>query len=76
MADIADLSQPECIRSRCFSPVACRGFGYCRELNMREWHRGDGCANGMPGHPPCRSPAELEAMLRAQADTTAARESV
>lgn len=30
-----------------------------------------GCANGMPGHPPCRSPAELEAMLRAQADTTA-----
>lgn len=34
------------------------------------------CANGMPGHPPCRSPAELEAMLRAQSDTTAARESV
>jgi len=25
---------------------------------------------------PCRSPAELEAMLRAQGDTTAARESV
>lgn len=25
---------------------------------------------------PCRSPAELEAMLRAQSDTTAARESV
>lgn len=23
-----------------------------------------GCANGMPGHPPCRSPNELEAMLR------------
>lgn len=37
--------------------------------------RGPGrCANGMPGHPPCRSPAELEAMLRARADTTAARE--
>lgn len=32
------------------------------------------CANGMPGHPPCREPAELEAMLRASADTTANRE--
>lgn len=29
--------------------------------------RGSGrCANGMPGHPPCPSPAELEAMLRAR----------
>lgn len=34
------------------------------------------CANGMPGHPPCRSPAELEALLRARADVTAAREGV
>ena len=34
------------------------------------------CANGMPGHPPCRPPAELEALLRARADTTAAREGV
>lgn len=40
------------------------------------WRDRPGCANGMPGHPPCRSPAELEAMLRAQGDTTAARESV
>lgn len=32
------------------------------------------CANGMPGHPPCRSPAELERLLRAQSDTTACRE--
>ena len=32
------------------------------------------CANGMPGHPPCRSPAELEALLRESADTTACRE--
>ena len=35
-----------------------------------------GCRNGMPGHPPCRSPAELEALLRARADVTAAREGV
>lgn len=35
-----------------------------------------GCANGMPGRPPCRSTDELEAMLRATADTTAAREGV
>lgn len=35
-----------------------------------------GCANGMPGHPPCRSPAELERLLRASADTTAAKEGV
>jgi len=34
------------------------------------------CANGMPGHPPCRSVAELEAMLRERADVTAAREGV
>ena len=34
------------------------------------------CANGMPGHPPCRSTAELEALLRARADVTAAREGV
>ena len=34
------------------------------------------CANGMPGHPECRSVAELESLLRAQADTTANREGV
>ena len=34
------------------------------------------CRNGMPGHPPCRSTAELEALLRARADVTAAREGV
>lgn len=39
--------------------------------NNRERFR---CANGMPGHPKCRSPAELERLLRAQSDTTACRE--
>lgn len=34
------------------------------------------CRNGMPGHPECRSVAELESLLRAQADTTANREGV
>lgn len=24
---------PTCIKSQCRSPVACDGFGYCRELN-------------------------------------------
>ena len=42
---------------------------------LRPYGRG-GCANGMPGHPPCRSPAELERLLRASADTTAAKEGV
>lgn len=23
----------KCIRDRCYSPVACGGFGYCRDLN-------------------------------------------
>jgi hypothetical protein len=23
-----------CLSNRCFSPVACGGFGYCRELNL------------------------------------------
>lgn len=23
-----------CIKDRCFSPIACGGFGYCREMNM------------------------------------------
>ena len=39
------------------------------------WHRNP-CANGMPNHPPCRSPAELERLLRESADTTACREGV
>ena len=25
-----------CQKSRCFSPVACGGFGYCRELNFSD----------------------------------------
>jgi hypothetical protein len=24
----------KCIKSRCYSPVACGGWGYCRELNF------------------------------------------
>lgn len=24
----------KCVKDRCYSPVACGGFGYCRELNM------------------------------------------
>ena len=44
-------------------------------ITAQSWVRNP-CANGMPGHPPCRSVAELEAMLRARADTTAAREGV
>lgn len=29
-------SEPEpCIGGRCFSPIACNGFGYCRERNIR-----------------------------------------
>lgn len=24
----------KCIKDRCYSPVACGGFGYCRELNF------------------------------------------
>ena len=42
-------------------------YDHNRELEGR-------CANGMPGHPPCRSPAELERLLRESADTTACRE--
>lgn len=26
----------KCIKDRCYSPVACEGFGYCRELNFVE----------------------------------------
>ena len=26
----------KCIKDRCYSPVACGGFGYCREMNMTE----------------------------------------
>lgn len=26
----------ECIKNQCRSPVACGGFGYCRELNMAD----------------------------------------
>ena len=48
---------------------------FVHHLTAQYWHRNP-CANGMPSHPPCRSPAELEALLRAQGDTTAARESV
>ena len=25
----------KCIKDQCRSPMACNGFGYCRELNMR-----------------------------------------
>ncbi len=28
--------RPKCIKDRCWSPVACTGFGYCRELNMAD----------------------------------------
>lgn len=35
---------------------------------LRKWGPGR-CANGMPGHPPCRTPAELEAMLRSKIAT-------
>lgn len=24
----------KCIKERCYSPIACGGFGYCRELNF------------------------------------------
>lgn len=48
---------------------------YVGRETARHWVRYP-CANGMPSHPPCRSPAELEAMLRARADTTAAGEGV
>lgn len=26
--------RPRCIKDRCRSPVACGGFGYCRERNV------------------------------------------
>jgi hypothetical protein len=26
----------KCIKERCYSPVACGGFGYCREMNFTE----------------------------------------
>ena len=29
--------RPVCIKGRCYSPVACDGFGYCRELNLQSW---------------------------------------
>ena len=29
----AVLARPECTKDRCWSPVACEAFGYCRELN-------------------------------------------
>lgn len=41
---------PNCTTDRCFSPVACTGFGYCRERNrdgmptpaqVVEWRRLD-----------------------------------
>ena len=29
--------QPElCLKGRCFSPIACGGWGYCRERNMED----------------------------------------
>ncbi len=31
---MADLPEP-CLEERCWSPVACGAFGYCRERNMR-----------------------------------------
>jgi hypothetical protein len=27
-------TSPKCVSGRCYSPVACAGFGYCRELNL------------------------------------------
>ena len=46
---------------------------FAQQSALRGWHRNP-CANGMPGHPPCRSPAELERLLRERADTAACRE--
>lgn len=28
-------SNLSCLSGRCFSPLACDGFGYCRELNLK-----------------------------------------
>ncbi len=42
--------RPRCRKARCFSPIACAGFGYCRERNCdglpseaeaAEWRRLD-----------------------------------
>jgi len=41
---------PKCTEGRCYSPVACNGFGYCRQRNKdglpseetaAEWRRED-----------------------------------
>lgn len=31
---MTDPAWHDCIKQRCYSPVACEGFGYCRELNF------------------------------------------
>lgn len=42
--------RPRCLKERCLSPIACAGFGYCRERNdlglpteeeAAEWRRLD-----------------------------------
>ena len=36
MTRLAHTLPPEpCINGRCFSPMACNGWGYCRERNER-----------------------------------------
>lgn len=35
MTRLLSLLAPEpCLSGRCYSPVACNGFGYCRERNF------------------------------------------
>lgn len=41
-------SAPEpCLKGRCRSPVACNGFGYCRERNMGESRPYDAALNSL-----------------------------
>lgn len=28
------MADTRCQKARCYSPVACEGWGYCRELNL------------------------------------------
>lgn len=30
----------QCLKGRCYSPVACEGFGYCRERNLTKFTSG------------------------------------
>ena len=63
------------LSGRAISDEPQRMADYIGRQTLPSWVRYP-CANGMPGHPPCRSVAELEAMLRERADVTAAREGV